>query len=56
MGRFIIETAKNSLYASIEVKFIHARGMDDTRHFSKYPDSETKSPAVKPTDDPFKAW
>lgn len=30
--------------------------MDDTRHFSKYPDSETKSPAIKPSDDPFKDW
>jgi len=32
------------------------RGMDDTRHFSKYPDSETKSPPVKPADDPFNEW
>eukprot|EP00831_Metopus_contortus_P007818 TRINITY_DN129_c0_g3_i1.p1 TRINITY_DN129_c0_g3~~TRINITY_DN129_c0_g3_i1.p1 ORF type:complete len:327 (+),score=63.49 TRINITY_DN129_c0_g3_i1:45-1025(+) len=32
------------------------KGMDDTRHFSKYPDSETKSPIVKRGDDPFADW
>eukprot|EP00826_Nyctotherus_ovalis_P033679 TRINITY_DN2741_c0_g1_i5.p1 TRINITY_DN2741_c0_g1~~TRINITY_DN2741_c0_g1_i5.p1 ORF type:complete len:246 (-),score=64.65 TRINITY_DN2741_c0_g1_i5:144-881(-) len=32
------------------------KGIDDTRHFSKYPDSDTKSPAVKTADDPFKTW
>lgn len=35
---------------------ITPRGMDDTRHFSKYPDSDTKSPAVKRSDDPFADW
>jgi hypothetical protein len=30
--------------------------MDDTRHFQKYPDSETKSPAVKAAEDPFNDW
>lgn len=32
------------------------KGMDDTSHFSKYPDSETKSPPVKAADDPFRDW
>jgi hypothetical protein len=32
------------------------KGMDDTRHFSKYPDSEAKSPQVKASEDPFKDW
>jgi len=29
---------------------------DDTTHFTQYPDSETVSPAIKPSEDPFLEW